>query len=76
MKAVSNHLSVIKDDGDSVTASCVVMITPSSIVCANAGDSQAVFSRRPEAYAPALPTKSNSGRSLNNSTNGALATAV
>jgi len=70
MKAASDHLSAIEDEGDSGTTSCVVMITPDSIVCANAGDSRAVFARRPEACAPASPTKSNS------STDGTLATAV
>ncbi len=49
MKAASDHLSAIEDEGDSGTTSCVVVITPDSIVCANAGDSRAVFARRPEA---------------------------
>jgi serine/threonine protein phosphatase PrpC len=48
MKAASDHLSAIEDEGDSGTTTCVVMITPNSIVCANAGDSRAVFARRPE----------------------------
>ena len=56
MKAASDHLSAIEDEGDSGTTSCVVMITPDSIVCANAGDSRAVFARRPEA-----PASSDSG---------------
>mmetsp|Transcript_26754 Transcript_26754/g.62537 ORF Transcript_26754/g.62537 Transcript_26754/m.62537 type:complete len:525 (+) Transcript_26754:143-1717(+) len=47
MKAASDHVSAINDDGNSGTTSCVVMITPESIVCANAGDSRAVFARRP-----------------------------
>jgi serine/threonine protein phosphatase PrpC len=34
------------ESGDSGTTACVVMITPDSIVCANAGDSRAVFARR------------------------------
>ncbi|OEU06942.1 protein serine/threonine phosphatase 2C [Fragilariopsis cylindrus CCMP1102] len=33
------------ESGDSGTTACVVMITPDSIVCANAGDSRAVFAR-------------------------------
>eukprot|EP00536_Pseudo-nitzschia_multiseries_P009187 jgi/Psemu1/257913/estExt_Genewise1Plus.C_2510041 len=45
--AASDHLSAVDDDGNSGTTSCVVMITPESIVCANAGDSRAVFARRP-----------------------------
>mmetsp|Transcript_13798 Transcript_13798/g.34673 ORF Transcript_13798/g.34673 Transcript_13798/m.34673 type:complete len:535 (-) Transcript_13798:449-2053(-) len=49
MKAASDHLSAIEDEGDSGTTTCVVVITPDSIVCANAGDSRAVFARRPEA---------------------------
>mmetsp|Transcript_18652 Transcript_18652/g.38419 ORF Transcript_18652/g.38419 Transcript_18652/m.38419 type:complete len:535 (+) Transcript_18652:267-1871(+) len=49
MKAASDHLSAIEDEGDSGTTTCVVLITPDSIVCANAGDSRAVFARRPEA---------------------------
>jgi len=52
MKAASDHLSAIEDEGDSGTTSCVVIITPDSIVCANAGDSRAVFARRPETSAP------------------------
>jgi len=51
MKAASDHLSAIEDEGDSGTTSCVVVITPDSIVCANAGDSRAVFARRPESPA-------------------------
>lgn len=47
MRAASDHLSAVDDDGNSGTTSCVVMITPESIVCANAGDSRAVFARRP-----------------------------
>ncbi|VEU36704.1 unnamed protein product [Pseudo-nitzschia multistriata] len=47
MKAASDHVSAIEDEGDSGTTSCVVLITPEAIVCANAGDSRAVFARRP-----------------------------
>jgi len=53
MKAASDHLSAIEDDGDSGTTTCVVIITPDSIVCANAGDSRAVFARRPLPASPA-----------------------
>jgi len=78
MKAASDHLSAIEDEGDSGTTSCVVVITPDSIVCANAGDSRAVFARRPETSMAAsknLNSGSNSN-SLNNSTSNALATSV
>ena len=64
MKAASDHLSAIEDEGDSGTTSCVVVITPDSIVCANAGDSRAIFARRPEA----LASNASSG-SLNDSLN-------
>lgn len=60
MKAASDHLSAIEDEGDSGTTSCVVMITPDSIVCANAGDSRAVFARRPET--PASSDSSDTGQ--------------
>ena len=69
MKAASDHLSAIEDEGDSGTTSCVVVITPDSIVCANAGDSRAVFARRPE-----TPTFSSSN-SLS-STGGNVVSAV
>jgi len=68
MKAASDHLSAIEDEGDSGTTSCVVVITPDSIVCANAGDSRAVFARRPESHAPASPS--------NDSNDGAMASTV
>jgi len=63
MKAASDHLSAIEDEGDSGTTSCVVVMTPDSIVCANAGDSRAVFARRPEA----LSSNSNNNNSSSNS---------
>lgn len=55
MKAASDQLAAMEDEGDSGTTSCVVMITPDSIVCANAGDSRAVFARRPETPSPQYP---------------------
>jgi len=69
MKAASDHLSAIEDEGDSGTTSCVVIITPDSIVCANAGDSRAVFARRPE-----TPTFSSSNSV--SSTDGNIVSAV
>jgi len=50
--AYSDQKSAIEDDGDSGTTACVVMITPSSIICANAGDSRAVFARRTQDILP------------------------
>jgi len=44
--AYSDQKSALEDEGDSGTTACVVMITPTSIICANAGDSRAVFARR------------------------------
>jgi len=46
MRAASDHLSAIEDEGDSGTTACVVLVTPDSIVCANAGDSRAIYARR------------------------------
>lgn len=60
MKAASDHLSAIEDEGDSGTTSCVVVITPDSIVCANAGDSRAIFARRPEGASSFSSSNSNS----------------
>jgi serine/threonine protein phosphatase PrpC len=45
-RAAADHVSALDDDGDSGTTACMVMITPDVFVCANAGDSRAVFSRR------------------------------
>jgi serine/threonine protein phosphatase PrpC len=45
-RAAAEHVSALDDDGDSGTTACIVLITPEAIVCANAGDSRAVFSRR------------------------------
>ena len=39
------HANALDDDGDSGTTACVVMVTPDWIICANAGDSRAVFSK-------------------------------
>ena len=44
-RAAANHASALDDDGDSGTTACVVMVTPDWLVCANAGDSRAVFSK-------------------------------
>lgn len=38
--------SSAEEEGDSGTTACVVMVTPEFIVCANAGDSRAVLSRK------------------------------
>lgn len=65
MKAASDHLAAIDDSGDSGTTSCVVVITPDSIVCANAGDSRAVFARRPETPASS-PSSSQNDRTDRN----------
>jgi serine/threonine protein phosphatase PrpC len=45
-RAAANHVQALDDDGDSGTTACIVLVTPSSLVCANAGDSRAVFSRK------------------------------
>ena len=45
-QAFSDQKSALEDEGDSGTTACIVMITPTSIICANAGDSRAVFARR------------------------------
>jgi serine/threonine protein phosphatase PrpC len=76
MKAASDHLSAIEDEGDSGTTSVVVMITPDSIVCANAGDSRAVFARRPEALLINNSSSDNDSLKLNDSTDSGLATTV
>jgi serine/threonine protein phosphatase PrpC len=78
MKAASDHLSAIEDEGDSGTTTCVVVVTPDSIVCANAGDSRAIFARRPESSMPKTSSHSTSSNSLglNDSTDSALATTV
>ena len=52
------------ESGDSGTTACVVMITPDSIVCANAGDSRAVFARRVDT----AETNTNDSDSNNNDT--------
>ncbi|KAL3896083.1 MAG: hypothetical protein SGARI_007262, partial [Bacillariaceae sp.] len=45
-QAAADHVSALDDDGDSGTTACIVLITPTEYVCANAGDSRAVFARR------------------------------
>ncbi|GKY93280.1 hypothetical protein MPSEU_000295500 [Mayamaea pseudoterrestris] len=39
-------LKRLEEEGDSGTTACVVLLTPQYIVCANAGDSRAVLSRK------------------------------
>jgi serine/threonine protein phosphatase PrpC len=43
-RAAADHVSALDDEGDSGTTACVVLITPTAILCANAGDSRAVYS--------------------------------
>lgn len=69
MKAASDHLSAIEDEGDSGTTSCVVMITPDSIVCANAGDSRAVFARRPLKASTTIEDDDDNNNSNNDNDN-------
>lgn len=38
-------LQLLEEEGDSGTTACVVLLTPTHVVCANAGDSRAVISR-------------------------------
>lgn len=45
-RAAANHVQALDDDGDSGTTACMVLVTPYSLVCANAGDSRAIFSRK------------------------------
>ncbi|KAG7363731.1 protein phosphatase 2C [Nitzschia inconspicua] len=44
-RAAADHVNALDDDGDSGTTACVVLVTPDSFVCANAGDSRAIYSR-------------------------------
>jgi serine/threonine protein phosphatase PrpC len=44
-RAAANHASALDDDGDSGTTACIVLVTPDWLVCSNAGDSRAVFSK-------------------------------
>jgi len=44
--AAAASLQLLEEEGDSGTTACIVMLTPSWVVCANAGDSRAVISRR------------------------------
>jgi len=39
------HAKMQEDDGDSGTTACCVLVTPDWLICANAGDSRAIFSR-------------------------------
>ena len=54
-QAAADHVSALDDDGDSGTTACLVLITPDAYVCANAGDSRAVFSRRNPAATISTP---------------------
>lgn len=45
-QAAVNHARAM-DDGDSGTTACCVMVTPDCLVCANAGDSRAVYAKKP-----------------------------
>ena len=54
-QAAADHVSALDDDGDSGTTACLVLVTPDAYVCANAGDSRAVFSRRNPAATPSSP---------------------
>jgi serine/threonine protein phosphatase PrpC len=38
-------LQLLEEEGDSGTTACVVLLTPTHVLCANAGDSRAVISR-------------------------------
>eukprot|EP00529_Nitzschia_sp_RCC80_P012458 CAMPEP_0113468696 /NCGR_PEP_ID=MMETSP0014_2-20120614/15495_1 /TAXON_ID=2857 /ORGANISM="Nitzschia sp." /LENGTH=568 /DNA_ID=CAMNT_0000361107 /DNA_START=188 /DNA_END=1894 /DNA_ORIENTATION=+ /assembly_acc=CAM_ASM_000159 len=50
-RAAADHVSALDDEGDSGTTACAVLITPTAILCANAGDSRAVYSSKGEAVA-------------------------
>jgi len=56
-RAAADHVSALEDDGDSGTTACIVVITPDSLVCANAGDSRAVFSRRTNGGDKSMPAR-------------------
>ena len=43
--AAAASLQLLEEEGDSGTTACIVMLTPSWVVCANAGDSRSVISR-------------------------------
>jgi serine/threonine protein phosphatase PrpC len=45
-QAAANQARALDDDGDSGTTACTVLVTPDWLVCANAGDSRAVFSKK------------------------------
>lgn len=44
-QAAASQAKALDDDGDSGTTACCVLVTPDWLVCANAGDSRAVFSK-------------------------------
>lgn len=72
MKASSDQASAVEDDGDSGTTACVVMITPTAIVCANAGDSRAIFARRNPTSTEDSNTNNNPNTHANNNCNKAI----
>lgn len=43
--AADSALQLLEKEGDSGTTACVVLVAPQWVVCANAGDSRAVFSK-------------------------------
>lgn len=48
-QAAANQARALEDNGDSGTTACCVLVTPDWLVCANAGDSRAVFSKKARA---------------------------
>jgi serine/threonine protein phosphatase PrpC len=52
-------LKLLEEEGDSGTTACVVVLTPTHIVCANAGDSRAVLSRQQPQVAGVSSSDSN-----------------
>ncbi len=48
-KEAVHRARALDDDGDSGTTACCVLVTPDWLVCANAGDSRAVFSKKSRA---------------------------
>jgi serine/threonine protein phosphatase PrpC len=54
-RAAADHVHALDDDGDSGTTACMVLVTPDALVCANAGDSRAIFSRKNSQGRSAIP---------------------
>lgn len=48
-QAAAQQARALDDDGDSGTTACCVLVTPDWLVCANAGDSRALFSKKSRA---------------------------